>query len=99
MVRLGLFSWASVNMTDAGPGGPQPYSRNFPSQSYAQVYDDLVQLAHQADATSWDSFCVTEHHFQHHGYESIPNGLMVGLALAIRTRPLRFGTMFNVVAF
>ena len=40
---------------------------------------------------------LTEHHFQHEGYELTPNLVLFGLHLAGLTERLRFGQMFNVV--
>ena len=45
----------------------------------------------------YDSFWTTEHHFQHEGYEVIPNGLQLSTWIAAHTERLRLGTMFNVV--
>ncbi|HYU18304.1 MAG TPA: LLM class flavin-dependent oxidoreductase [Chloroflexota bacterium] len=84
-------------MPDAGLDGPDPYSRRFPVEAYARCYSDLVESARVADAVGFDSFWTTEHHFQREGYEPIPNGVMLSLALALQTRGMRFGTMFNVV--
>jgi alkanesulfonate monooxygenase SsuD/methylene tetrahydromethanopterin reductase-like flavin-dependent oxidoreductase (luciferase family) len=40
---------------------------------------------------------LTEHHFQHEGYEVLPNLIMFGMHLAQLTSQLRLGQMFNVV--
>jgi alkanesulfonate monooxygenase SsuD/methylene tetrahydromethanopterin reductase-like flavin-dependent oxidoreductase (luciferase family) len=40
---------------------------------------------------------LTEHHFQHEGYEVVPNLVQFGMALALRTIRMKQGQMFNVV--
>ena len=49
------------------------------------------------DRLGFDSFWLTEHHFQHEGYEVIPNGILAGTILAERTERIRIGMAFNVV--
>ena len=40
---------------------------------------------------------LTEHHFQYEGYEVLPNLIQFGQHLAMLTKELRLGQMFNVV--
>ena len=40
---------------------------------------------------------LTEHHFQYEGYEVLPNLILFGQHLAMLTKELRLGQMFNVV--
>ena len=58
---------------------------------------DYIDSAVEADRLGYDSFWTTEHHFQHEGYEVIPNGLQISTWIAARTERIRLGTMFNVV--
>ena len=48
------------------------------------------------DDLGYDTLWFAEHHFQHEGYECIPNLLMLGVHLAHITRHLRFGCGFNI---
>ena len=52
----------------------------------------------RAEELGYDSYWLTEHHFQHEGYEVIPNGILFGAFLAERTDRIRIGTMFNIIA-
>ena len=49
------------------------------------------------DRLGFDSFWLTEHHFQFEGYEVVPNGILVGAILAERTEAIRIGMAFNIV--
>ena len=40
---------------------------------------------------------MAEHHFQHEGYECIPNIILLATHLAGLTKRLRFGCGFNVL--
>ena len=57
----------------------------------------ILDMGVASDRLGYDSFWLTEHHFQYEGYEVVPNGLMTGVALAERTNHIRIGTMFNIV--
>src|SRR5207302_4083737 len=48
------------------------------------------------DRTVYDTIWMAEHHFQHEGYECIPNILMLALHLAHLTERLKFGCGFNI---
>jgi alkanesulfonate monooxygenase SsuD/methylene tetrahydromethanopterin reductase-like flavin-dependent oxidoreductase (luciferase family) len=45
---------------------------------------------------NYDTFWAAEHHFQHEGYECIPNLLMMYVHFAHLTKNLKFGCGFNV---
>lgn len=96
-MKLGVFFFGTVRMPDAGAHGPQPVERRYGPAAIAQAYDDLAHWAQTADAAGYDSLWLTEHHFQYEGYEVMPNCILVGALLAMQTRRLRFGAMFNIV--
>ena len=96
-MRTDVFFFGTVPMPDAGAAGPVPTERRYGVDAVRAGYENQVHWAETADRLGYDTFWSTEHHFQHEGYEIIPNLLMLGVALAGRTRNLRFGQMFNVV--
>ncbi len=53
-------------------------------------------MAQLMDRLGYDTFWMAEHHFQHEGYECIPNVLMTALHLAHVTERLRIGCGFNI---
>jgi alkanesulfonate monooxygenase SsuD/methylene tetrahydromethanopterin reductase-like flavin-dependent oxidoreductase (luciferase family) len=96
-MHTGLLLWCSAFIDDAGSDGPDPYDRHHSPQSLARPYAALVEWAKLADGLGYDSFWMTEHHFQREGYEIVPNPLLVGAVLAQHTRRLKFGSMFHQV--
>ncbi len=96
-MKLGAFFFGGVEMTDAGAGKPNPMDRRFDNAACWAATLKYVEAAVAADKLGYDSFWTTEHHFQHEGYEVIPNGLLLNTWIAARTNKLRLGAMFNVV--
>jgi alkanesulfonate monooxygenase SsuD/methylene tetrahydromethanopterin reductase-like flavin-dependent oxidoreductase (luciferase family) len=96
-VRTDVFFFGTVPMPDAGIAGPPPTERRYGNDEVIAGYENQAHWAVTADALGYDTFWSTEHHFQHEGYEVIPNLILLGVALAGRTQRIRFGQMFNVV--
>ncbi|HEY8491865.1 MAG TPA: LLM class flavin-dependent oxidoreductase [Dehalococcoidia bacterium] len=96
-MRLGLFDYGTVTMSDPGLAGTPAVERRYGAADFAAYYADLVQYARAAEALGFDSFWLTEHHFQHEGYEVVPNVLLVSAVLAQHTERLRFGALCNVI--
>jgi alkanesulfonate monooxygenase SsuD/methylene tetrahydromethanopterin reductase-like flavin-dependent oxidoreductase (luciferase family) len=57
----------------------------------------ILDVGVASERLGYDIFWLTEHHFQHEGYEVVPNGILFGAVLAERTERIKIGTMFNVV--
>ena len=84
-------------MPDAGAGAPTPTDRRYGAEEVWRATEQILDTGVLCDRLGFDSFWLAEHHFQHEGYEVVPNGLLTGVALAERTRSIRIGTMFNIV--
>jgi alkanesulfonate monooxygenase SsuD/methylene tetrahydromethanopterin reductase-like flavin-dependent oxidoreductase (luciferase family) len=63
-MHIGLYSWAGCLVDDVGMDGPDPYSRRHTPEEYAEGYLALFDFAKLADAHGYESFWLTEHHFQ-----------------------------------
>ncbi len=96
-MRTGIFLFGGVEMDDAGAGSPAPTDRRYGPEEIWQATERIIDMGVVSDRLGFDSFWLTEHHFQFEGYEVIPNGILVGTILAERTDNIRIGMAFNVV--
>lgn len=96
-MRIGVFLLGGVEMSDAGAGPPVPTERRYSQEHFWYAHERLLRAGVLCDELGFDSFWLTEHHFQYEGYEVVPNGILFGAVLAERTRKIRIGTMFNIV--
>ncbi len=94
-MQIGLYSWAGCLVDDVGMNGPDPYSRRHTPAEYAEGYLALFDWAKLADRLGYESFWLTEHHFQREGYQIIPNVVLVSTALAQHTQRIKFGAFFH----
>lgn len=96
-MRIGVFLFGGVEMSDVGAGPPAPTDRRYGSKAVWQATERIIDMAVASDRLGFDSFWLTEHHFQYEGYEVIPNGILVGTVIAERTEKIRIGMAFNIV--
>lgn len=96
-MRTGIFLFGGVEMPDAGAGAPAPTDRRYDKHEVWRATEQILDMGVLSDRLGFDSFWLTEHHFQYEGYEVIPNGLLIGSILAERTERIRIGMAFNIV--
>jgi alkanesulfonate monooxygenase SsuD/methylene tetrahydromethanopterin reductase-like flavin-dependent oxidoreductase (luciferase family) len=96
-LQVGVFFFCGVDMPDAGLGGTPAQDRRSGQADFLRVYADLEAYARAGDRLGYSSMWLAEHHFQHEGYEVVPNAVLLAAFLAERTRHLKFGAMFNVL--
>jgi alkanesulfonate monooxygenase SsuD/methylene tetrahydromethanopterin reductase-like flavin-dependent oxidoreductase (luciferase family) len=85
-----------IDMENAGYAGTPVNDRRFPNEDLAGVFDKAQAMAQLMDRVGYNAFWMAEHHFQHEGYECIPNVLMTALHLAHVTTRLKIGCGFNI---
>jgi alkanesulfonate monooxygenase SsuD/methylene tetrahydromethanopterin reductase-like flavin-dependent oxidoreductase (luciferase family) len=85
-----------VDIEDVGYGGTPVNARRYPNEHLATVFDKAQAMAQLMDRLGYDTFWMAEHHFQHEGYECIPNVLMMAVHLARMTQRIRIGCGFNI---
>jgi alkanesulfonate monooxygenase SsuD/methylene tetrahydromethanopterin reductase-like flavin-dependent oxidoreductase (luciferase family) len=85
-----------VDIENVGYGGIPVNDRRYPNEHLATVFDKAQAMAQLMDRLGYNTFWMAEHHFQHEGYECIPNVLMMALHLAHSTRQIRIGCGFNI---
>ena len=96
-MRTGVFLFGGVEMDDASGRPPAPTDRRYDHKETWRATERIIDAGVVCDRLGYDSFWLTEHHFQHEGYEVVPNGILVGTILAERTESIRIGMAFNVV--
>ena len=96
-MRTGIFLFGGVEMDDAGAGPPAPTDRRFSQEAIWDATEKIIAMGVRSDELGFDSYWLTEHHFQYEGYEVIPNGILIGAILAERTERIRIGMAFNIV--
>src|SRR6266550_3826678 len=85
-----------IDMENAGYAGTAVNDRRFSNEQLASVFDKAQAMAELMDRVGYDTFWMAEHHFQHEGYECIPNVLMAALHLAHLTKNIKLGCGFNI---
>ena len=85
-----------VDMDRLGLDGTPVNERRFTNRYLATVFDKAKAIAQLMDRTGFHTFWMAEHHFQHEGYECIPNILSLSIHLAHLTKRVNFGCGFNI---
>ena len=85
-----------IDLGDLGQDATPANERRYSNTRLATVFDKTEALARAADELGYYALWLAEHHFQHEGYECLPNILMESVHLARVTRRLRFGCGFNI---
>src|SRR3982074_315102 len=85
-----------IDFPDHGQNATPANERRFTNDQLAGVYDKLETIAKTMDRFGFDPLWLAEHHFQHEGYECLPNILMCAVHLAHVTKQLKIGCGFNI---
>ena len=85
-----------TELDNVGLDGTAPDERRFTSEQIAKSYTMALEVAQHMDQLGYYALWGAEHHFQHEGYEVIPNLILWGTYLAARTERLKLGCGFNV---
>src|SRR5579862_4705392 len=85
-----------VDFPDHGQNATPANERRFTNDELAGVYEKTEAIAKTMDRLGYDMLWMAEHHFQHEGYEALPNILMLAVHLAHLTERLKIGCGFNI---
>src|ERR687896_580541 len=85
-----------VDFEDRGQYATPVNERWYSNDHLVTVFDKTQAMAQLMDELGYDILWYAEHHFQHEGYECIPNVIMLAVHLAHVTERLRFGCGFNI---
>ncbi len=86
-----------IELDNIGLNGTPANDRRYSSERLAEVFETSRRVARVMDELGYYCFWAAEHHFQHEGYECIPNLIQWGLWLATQTKRLKFGCGFNIL--
>ncbi len=85
-----------IDLGDMGQQATPANERRYSNDELAGVFEKTEAVAKTMDAFGYDTLWLAEHHFQHEGYEVIPNILMLAVHLSHVTKRLRVGCGFNI---
>src|SRR5207237_487017 len=85
-----------VDLPDRGQDTTPANERRYSNEHLASVFEKTEAIAKKMDALGYDTLWLAEHHFQHEGYECIPNDLMLAVHLAHVTKQIKIGCAFNI---
>jgi alkanesulfonate monooxygenase SsuD/methylene tetrahydromethanopterin reductase-like flavin-dependent oxidoreductase (luciferase family) len=85
-----------IDLPDMGQDATPANERRYSNDQLASVFEKSEAVARKMDALGFDTLWLAEHHFQHEGYECLPNILMLAVHLAHVTKRLRIGCGFNI---
>jgi alkanesulfonate monooxygenase SsuD/methylene tetrahydromethanopterin reductase-like flavin-dependent oxidoreductase (luciferase family) len=86
-----------IELEGCGLDGTPADDRRYSNQRLIEAFDSATAVARAADALGYETLWLAEHHFQHEGWECIPNIPMLAVDLAHRTERIKIGCAFNVV--
>jgi alkanesulfonate monooxygenase SsuD/methylene tetrahydromethanopterin reductase-like flavin-dependent oxidoreductase (luciferase family) len=85
-----------IDFPDHGQDATPANERRFSNDELASVFEKSEAIAKCMDDLGYDMMWMAEHHFQHEGYECIPNILMLAVHLCHITKKIKIGCGFNI---
>ncbi len=86
-----------IDLDNIGLNGTPANDRRYSNERLTEVFETSRRVAQVMDELGYYCLWAAEHHFQHEGYECIPNLIQWGLWLATQTKHLKFGCGFNIL--
>ena len=85
-----------VDLPDMGQMATPANERRYSNEVLSTVFQKTEDVARVMDECGYDAIWLAEHHFQHEGYECLPNILMLAVHLAHVTPRIKIGCGFNI---
>jgi len=95
--RFHVLYVGQIDLDNVGLEGTPANDRRYSNDRLAEVFWTSRRIARVMDETGYEALWTAEHHFQHEGYECLPNLIQLGLWLATQTERLKFGCGFNML--
>ena len=86
-----------IDLDNIGIDGTPANERNYPNERLAGALGNAIEVAKLLDQLGFYALWTAEHHFQHEGYEYLPNLVLLNTYLATQTSNLKLGCAFNIV--
>jgi alkanesulfonate monooxygenase SsuD/methylene tetrahydromethanopterin reductase-like flavin-dependent oxidoreductase (luciferase family) len=97
ITRFSTLYVGHIELERCGLSGVPADDRRYPNARLAETFETAAALAGATDALGYETLWLAEHHFQHEGYECIPNIPLLAVDLAHRTERVKIGCAFNIV--
>ena len=94
-MQIGLYSWAGCLIDDVAWTGRTRTAGTTRRSSTPRAIGRCSTARSWRIEVGYESFWLTEHHFQREGYQIIPNVVLVSTALAQHTQRIKFGAFFH----
>src|SRR5437773_9394638 len=85
-----------VDFPDMGQTSTPANERRYGNEHLATVFAKTDAVARRMDELGYYAIWLAEHHFQHEGYECLPNLLMSAVHLCHITKSIKIGCGFNI---
>jgi len=95
--RFHVLYVGQIDLDNVGLDGTPANDRRYPNDRLSEVFFTTRHMAQVMDELGYYALWTAEHHFQHEGYECLPNLVQLSLWLATQTKRLKFGCAFNVL--
>ncbi|HSE92333.1 MAG TPA: LLM class flavin-dependent oxidoreductase [Methylomirabilota bacterium] len=97
ITKFSVLYVGQVDLDHIGKDGTPADARRYPNERIAEAYFMAREVARTMDELGYHRLWTAEHHFQHEGYEVIPNLILYSTWLATQTKRLKFGCAFNIL--
>jgi alkanesulfonate monooxygenase SsuD/methylene tetrahydromethanopterin reductase-like flavin-dependent oxidoreductase (luciferase family) len=97
ITKFSVLYVGQIELDHIGRHGTPADARRYPNERFAEAYFTTRDVARTMDELGYHCLWLAEHHFQHEGYEVIPNLLLYSTWLATQTQRLKFGCAFNIL--
>jgi alkanesulfonate monooxygenase SsuD/methylene tetrahydromethanopterin reductase-like flavin-dependent oxidoreductase (luciferase family) len=85
-----------IELENCGHAGTPADDRRYSNDRVIEAFETTLELAKTMDELGYEALWLAEHHFQHEGYECIPNIPLLAVHIANHTRRLKIGCGFNI---
>ena len=96
ITKFGTVYAGHVDLSDMGQDATPANERRYSNEQLAGVFAKTDAIATCMDEAGYWALWLAEHHFQHEGYEVIPNLLLHAVHLAHVTKRIKIGCGFNI---